>query len=302
MVKRGPIFIGGEGRSGTTLLSVMLDSHPEISCGPELHFRGPVDLGPCILAAFAPHRALGDERPAGLPDEVRNGVNFIRRCLRMGVAEDVLEREIVAAMERQGSDLSAFPDRCRLVESLARHVQARKGASRWGIKIMRDIRILDRYAEIWPHAQFIHIVRDGRDVAASQIAEHASWGYADICAAASSWADTIRRVERLGQRFDVTQLRYEDLVAAPEAVMRRLLAHLDLAWSDRVLDHTASPHFLFDRPFDHPSFNGVSDPINSRTIGRFARDLSAQQITEYERIAGAELRGMGYFSQSFRPR
>jgi len=33
---RAPIFIGGAGRSGTTLLRVMLDSHPSIACGPEL--------------------------------------------------------------------------------------------------------------------------------------------------------------------------------------------------------------------------------------------------------------------------
>ena len=30
------IFIGGSGRSGTTLLRVILDSHPRIFCGPEL--------------------------------------------------------------------------------------------------------------------------------------------------------------------------------------------------------------------------------------------------------------------------
>jgi hypothetical protein len=34
--RSGPVFIGGAGRSGTTLLRVMLDAHPRIYCGPEL--------------------------------------------------------------------------------------------------------------------------------------------------------------------------------------------------------------------------------------------------------------------------
>ena len=35
---RPPTFIVGSGRSGTTLLRLMLDAHPNISCGPETHF------------------------------------------------------------------------------------------------------------------------------------------------------------------------------------------------------------------------------------------------------------------------
>ena len=46
-----PIFIGGDGRSGTTLLNVILDSHPTLSVAPEYHFNGGSDLGATALQA-----------------------------------------------------------------------------------------------------------------------------------------------------------------------------------------------------------------------------------------------------------
>ncbi|MGD8487298.1 MAG: sulfotransferase, partial [Chloroflexota bacterium] len=33
-----PVFIIGSPRSGTTLLRLLLDAHPRISCGEETHF------------------------------------------------------------------------------------------------------------------------------------------------------------------------------------------------------------------------------------------------------------------------
>jgi Sulfotransferase family len=46
-----PIFVGGDGRSGTTLLSLILDSNSELVVGPELHFRGPANLGASCVEA-----------------------------------------------------------------------------------------------------------------------------------------------------------------------------------------------------------------------------------------------------------
>lgn len=46
-----PVLLGGENRSGTTLFSVVLDSHPDLVVGPELDFVEPPDLGPHIVEA-----------------------------------------------------------------------------------------------------------------------------------------------------------------------------------------------------------------------------------------------------------
>lgn len=282
----GPIFIGGEGRSGTTLLALILDSHPAISCGPELHFRGPENLGPLILRCMPLHRQLGERKPADLEPAHRHGVNFIRRCVRMGVPEEVLEEAVRKHQNMYADDIGGFERRCALMEELCAYVRDQKGAERWGIKIMRDLRIANRYCAVWPDARFVHIVRDGRDVAASQMMEHGSWGYADITVAATSWRDLLWKAEQLSLECDVYTLRYEDLVRQPRNTIRPLLDWLGVKWSEQVLKHADAKHFLFERPYGHPSLQSVSGPLNDGAIGRYHANFSRSQIEEFESIAG----------------
>ena len=68
----------------------------------------------------------------------------------------------------------------RLIEKFGMILANRDSKKRWGMKIMREIRNPKRYAEVWNAAQFIHIIRDGRDVASSQLMGHGSWGYGDV--------------------------------------------------------------------------------------------------------------------------
>jgi hypothetical protein len=55
-----PIFIIGSPRSGTTLLRLILDSHPNISCGPETHFL--VDLSKIVNVHWEQVEAFGFDK------------------------------------------------------------------------------------------------------------------------------------------------------------------------------------------------------------------------------------------------
>ncbi len=66
------VLLGGENRSGTTLLSEVLDSHPDLVVGPELDFTEPPDLGShilraCELLALADPRVLGPGTDTAVP-------------------------------------------------------------------------------------------------------------------------------------------------------------------------------------------------------------------------------------------
>lgn len=292
-----PILIGGDGRSGTTLLSVVLDSVPTLVVGPELHFGGPVDLGPSVeqvaelLAAEDP-RVFGK----GLKEhpDLKKPVQFAKRCHRFGVEFADLVELCREARSITRSDLVRFEDRCVFIDLVGEHRRRETGSARWGIKIMREIGAASRYASVWPEAQFLHIVRDGRDVASSQITEHGTWGAGSVGEAAGIWSTLLRKVAKEARQHPIHQVRYEHLVLDPEPTLRPLLAFLGIEWTDAVLRHAEVDHTLFKNPYNHASIDSVTRPLNGSAIGRFRRDLTPEQITEFEEIAGDSLREHGY--------
>jgi chorismate mutase-like protein len=299
-MRAGPILIGGDHRSGTTLVSVVLDSHPELAVGPELDFLEPVNLGPHVLEC-CDLIERGDERVAGPGVQTRDpayalGVQFVRQCHRFGVELADLRYAVEQTMAQTGDDLAPFRSRCTLIDALG---ESRRTRRRWGIKIQRWIARASAFGAFWRTAQFVHVVRDGRDVAASQLRADRGWGYRDVREAALGWVEVVesRSLLRLGDR--VYTLRYEDLVADPRASLAGLLRFLGLEWNEAVLAHHAAPHSLFVHPYEHPSGDEVREPIHSRAVGRYVHDLSAAERSEFEAIAGAALVRYGYASAGF---
>jgi chorismate mutase-like protein len=293
-----PVFVGGDNRSGTTLVSVILDSHPELVVGPELDFLQPPDLGPylrecCRLLLADDPRVRGRGVTSADPTYAA-GVQFARQAVRCGVPYAVLDRLVVEAMRRTGSDLSSYAERLVLIDGIGNACRAQTGKSRWGIKIQREIARAGHFTARWPGARVVHVVRDGRDVAASQLTGGRPWGYRDIEEAAAGWADVVDSARRAVPPVSLFELRYEDLVTEPEPTLRALLAFVGVPWDAAVLRHTDAEHGLLANPFDHPSAEAVRRPINDAAVGRYRRDLSPDDVAAFERIAGETLRRLGY--------
>ncbi len=199
-----PIFVIGSPRSGTTLLRLMLDSHPRISCGEETHFL---------------------------------------RDLEAIVGRDW---ELLATY---GLDRQWWLARIRaLYGEFQAEVLARSGKVRWAEKDPTYTLHLGFIEELFPHALYVHLLRDGHDVVASF---RDRWGYTSAARAArSEWARYVRAARALGEHLPsdrFLQLRYEDLVADPEAQGRRLFAFLDEEWDPAVLRFDAAMHRATDR-------------------------------------------------------
>jgi sulfotransferase family protein len=296
----GPILIGGEHRSGTTLVSVILDSHPDLTVGPELDFLEPPDLGSHVLECCALLDA-GDPRVTGPgvrtdDPSFQPGVQFVKQCHRFGVERGELAAEVRLAMREAGGELDRFEDRCDLIGRIGDLRRARCGTRRWGIKIQRHVVRAHDFARIWPDCQLVHVVRDGRDVAASHLRGRRWWGYRDVEHAARCWLEVVE-----GAR-DLPTVVYERLVEDPRAALEPLLDELGISWSDALLAHTAADHSLLANPHEHPSAADVSRAIYSEAAGRYRRDLSAAEVRAFEAIAGDALERLGYPLAAAAPR
>ncbi len=248
-----PLFLGGEGRSGTTLLRVMIDAHPAISCGPETHF-------------------LVDERLRKYHDHFRG--TWWRRG------------------EGYGYTLDDMDD---LVRDFARGwfetYMQRRGKRRWADKTPQTIHALEYMWRLFPTAKFVHVIRDGRDVACSIIPQ--KWGPNDVKSAARRWVDCIwKGVAHRANTERYHEVRYEELAPEPEPVLRELMTWIGEDFDPAMLDYHRADA---DNPTKtESSAEQVAQPLYTSSIGRWRRDLSAREVKQFTKIAGETLEFLGY--------
>ena len=201
------VFIGGCARSGTTLLGSMLGVHPECICVPESQFKAPLLKDPSLHDSTDIHRLIAEDWRFKLWD--------------MPVAPDEL------ALNGSAADRPART-MLRLVELYAAKVD-KPGARVWIDHTPHNVRQAKLLARAFRNSKFIHIVRDGRAVAASVMP--LDWGPNSIMEAAHFWVEQTAYGLAAEQQFGkerVRRVHYERLVREPEAVMREVSGFLGL--------------------------------------------------------------------------
>jgi Sulfotransferase family len=149
------------------------------------------------------------------------------------------------------------------------------GVQRWGDKTPGYIHQMDVIYKLFPQAQYVYLVRDGRDVALSL--RHINFGPKNMYCAAHDWAETVRAGDRFAETLPPSQLlslRYEDLLADPVATFKQIGSYLQLK-------NTAELYQLLELELPQKIKHGNSDKWRSA----FRRS----QLEAYDRIAFHEL-------------
>ena len=278
------VFLVGVARSGTTLLRLMLDAHPELAIPPETHFI------PQVI------RACKEPEPHSAAFEA---ITTHRRWPDFGLDAG----ELRSAFERHPR-LTAG-DALREFYGL---YASRHGKRRWGDKSTNYVRKMRPISRNLPEARFVHLIRDGRDVALSLSAVH--FGPDSIAGAAEKWRDEIAKARRQGPRIGhYTEVRYEDLVADPAPVLRRICDAVELPWDDAMLayrDRAGERIGEIVRDLDRDEGEGVSaevrarhqanvsEPLRSDRAARWRAEMDPGDLAAFEEIAGETLDELGY--------
>jgi hypothetical protein len=279
----GPVFVIGCGRSGTTLLRSVLDGHPRLAVAHEARF----------IPRLARRRARyeqADGFDAGRLVADLAGNPAITENLGMS-SEDLL-----AALDG-GEPVAGYPD---AVDRIFTAYAQRFGKQRWGDKMPGYVLQIPLLASLFPAAQFVHIVRDGRDVALSTLALDDV--DEDLAMAACNWRQRVTTGRRDGAALGsdrYQEVRYEDLVDDGQATVRMLCGFLGLPYDEAMLAVPAtgtSPARLLA----NPRHARLHEPV-SRGPRSWRTHMERADVALFEAIAGPVLTRFGYERAAPRP-
>ncbi|MFI7215852.1 sulfotransferase family protein [Micromonospora maritima] len=275
-----PVLIIGTERSGSNLLRLVLNSHPHITVPHPPHFMH-------YFASLAP--AYGDlRRDRNRRALVRDAQRLLRRHIHPW--EHPIDEERVFAQ--------AGPSVFGVVAAFYEEYRRAEGKPRWGCKSTFTVHHVAEVLAEYPRARFIWLVRDPRDVAAS--AKRSVFNHFHPYRTALLWSRqqelAAAALARHGPEV-VHLLRYEDLVADPEPVLRRLCEFLDEPFEPAMLAHHRSPAAQRTARLSQ-SWHNTDRPINTDSVGRHLRGLSPTESRQVVLAAGPMMRRLGYATEA----
>jgi hypothetical protein len=262
-----PFFIVGSARSGTTLLRLMLNAHSTVAVPPESRF---------ICEFWA-----GDDEIA--VDDYLSRLEAHKRYQLWDLP--------TAAIRAELGDAQRVPFRTA-IDATFRAWAATHGKARWGDKTPRYIECMPLILSLFPDARFLHLVRDGRNVALSYA--DVPFGPKTVAKAADLWARRVRIGMEQGRSMEpghYLEMFYEDLVEDPEGEIKTLTDFIDLPFEPDMLNYTEKA-----RSAMLPSAATLNPHVSEKphAVRSWQTEMPDAHVEIFEAVAGDVLSELGY--------
>lgn len=275
------VFVVGCPRSGTTLLQRMLNNHPQLAVAYDTLFI------PAVL------RGQKDKNPKITP-ELLDKISQFKRFPRFELPRDV-----------PGSLAPKARDYAHLVTLIYDEFASMHGKSLGGEKSPGYVRHMPMLQDLFPWARFVHLVRDGRNVALSLLdwgkkkkgpkgpaKKYRLWAESPIAVCALWWAHKAGQGRHDAAKIEPgshVEVRYESLVAEPESNLRKLAEFLQIPYSPDMVNFyagkTKSAPGLSAKSAWLPATKGIRD---------WRVSMHHDDLELFEALAGESLRDFGY--------
>ncbi len=252
-----PIFIGGAGRSGTTLLRVMLDSHPNIACGPE------IKTFPGVALQIA---AMVQSDPSNKQDVAQR-------------FKAVLDEMMAPYWKQSGKPRTAVKVPHNVLVFAAFHLLYPESPLIHVIRDARDVVASLLSREGWGN------MMTGEPMECTSSA----------AAAAKYWVECVTAGLEAAELLPdgiVIAVFYEHLVQQQKDALSDLMARIGEPWDAAVMTY-----YETERDFGDEEAEQVAKPVYTHAIGRYRQDLSGPDLETVMEIAGPLMQQLGYVTE-----
>lgn len=290
------ILVGGMSRSGTTLVTTILDSHHDISCGAELL---PPEIPSISDALHTLDSALqatnNDFSEVGryLRKQGRRELGlFLVRCHRAGLTYQEVRDTLVELQTQCPNGVKRLGERILVAQAVMQRRARRDGTFLYGFKFTSSAP--DIAQAYLPNSILLCIIRDPRDVVLS----HKKRGFdRTVAEISNTWLAYAKRYREFEGKYPdrCHIIRYEDLTRQPRITLMKVFEKIPVDLHPEVFEFYQS-----DSPIHsgfHPNAERLRMNFSTDGIGRGKEELSKEELLEIESICREELAAYGYDNQ-----
>jgi hypothetical protein len=276
-LKSKPIFIVGTQRSGSNLLRLILNQSEQIDAPHPPH----------ILQNFFPLLSY-----YGNLSQQKNFEKLVA-----DVVEFVNRNPVKWHFFLDKNDVLNHCQNQSLLEVLKVIYQiaaSKKNANYWCCKSMQNVKYIPEIEKETTDAFYIHLVRDGRDVATSF--KNCLVGDKHAYFLAQTWK---KEQELAAKHLSAISperyacIRYEDMIENPQKTLSPVLEKLNINWSDALLNYYTSKE-AFNTAKAGTMWTKLEEPLDPNNKKKYFKQLSVDEIRIFESVAKDILIKYGY--------